>query len=83
VTAVDPRIAILSALNDPPYNEVAEKRCVPWGEAEKLLAAYRAAVIREAADAMAELIAEGEHDPDCLVDELRQLAHKTPGVVES
>jgi predicted DNA-binding transcriptional regulator AlpA len=40
--------------------------------------AYRRAVIREAADAMAQLIADGEHDPDCLVDELRQLAHKTP-----
>jgi hypothetical protein len=45
--------------------------------------AYRRAVIREAADAMAQLIEDGEHDPDCLVDELRQLAHKTPGVVES
>jgi hypothetical protein len=49
-TTVDPRIAILSALNDPPYNERAERRCVPWAEAEKLLATYRAAVLREAAD---------------------------------
>ncbi|WP_225840290.1 AlpA family transcriptional regulator [Streptomyces sp. NK08204] len=48
-TTVDPRIAILSALNDPPYNEVAEKRCVPWDEAVKMLNAYRAAVLREAA----------------------------------
>jgi hypothetical protein len=48
-TTVDPRIAILSALNDPPYNEVAEKRCVPWGDAVKLLDAYRASVLREVA----------------------------------
>jgi hypothetical protein len=79
-TTVDPRIAILSALNDPPYNETAEKRCVPWDEAAQLLNAYRAAVIREAADAVAQLIADGEHDPDCLVDELRHLARKTPEV---
>jgi predicted DNA-binding transcriptional regulator AlpA len=77
-TTVDPRIAILSDLSDPPYNEVAETRCVPWDDAVKLLDAYRAAVIREAADAMAQLIADGEHDPDCLVDELRQLARKKP-----
>lgn len=40
--------------------------------------AFRADVIREAADAMAQLIEDGEHDPDCLVDELRQLARKAP-----
>lgn len=78
-TTVDPRIAILSALNEPPYNEVAEKRCVPWDEAEKMLHAYRAAVLGEAADAVAQLIAEGEHDPECLVDELRGLARAKRG----
>ncbi|MEU3283319.1 hypothetical protein [Streptomyces antibioticus] len=36
-TTTDPRIAVLSALNDPPYNETAEKRCVPWDDAVKLL----------------------------------------------
>ncbi|KND45356.1 hypothetical protein IQ64_07490 [Streptomyces stelliscabiei] len=44
---VDPRIAILSDLNDPPYNATAEKRCVPWDEAVKMLAAYRAAELRD------------------------------------
>ncbi|MFM9656803.1 hypothetical protein [Streptomyces scabiei] len=51
-TTVDPRIAILSKLNDPPYNETAEKRCVPWDEAAQLLDAYRAAVLLEAAKAL-------------------------------
>lgn len=51
-TTVDPRIAILSNLNDPPYNEVAEKRCVPWDEAVKLLDAYRAKELRMAAEAI-------------------------------
>ncbi|WP_234307876.1 hypothetical protein [Streptomyces sp. NBRC 110035] len=77
-TTTDPRIAILSSLNDPPYNEVAEKRCVPWDEGVKMLDAYRAAVLREGADAVARLIEEGEHDPDCLVDELRHLARAKP-----
>lgn len=51
-TTVDPRIAILSDLNDPPYNETAEKRCVPWDEAEKMLNAYRAKELRMAAEAI-------------------------------
>jgi hypothetical protein len=44
---VDPRIAILSRLSDPPYNEVTETRCVPWDDAVKLLDAYRASVLRD------------------------------------
>lgn len=51
-TTVDPRIAILSKLNDPPYNETAEKRCVPWDEAVKMLDAYRAKELRMAAEAI-------------------------------
>jgi acyl-CoA reductase-like NAD-dependent aldehyde dehydrogenase len=58
MTTTDPRIAILSDLNDPPYNETAEKRCVPWDEAVKMLAAYRAAVIDEVAQALQERAAE-------------------------
>jgi hypothetical protein len=69
-TTVDPRIAILSDLNDPPYNEVAEKRCVPWAEAEKMLAAYRATVLRDflwrleqsAGDAVAAKLVEDNPD---------------------
>lgn len=51
-STVDPRIAILSDLSDPPYNEVTETRCVPWDDAVKMLDAYRAAVLREAAAAL-------------------------------
>lgn len=51
-TIVDPRIAILSRLSDPPYSEVAEKHCVPWDDAVKLLEAYRARVLRLAAEAV-------------------------------
>ena len=57
-TTVDPRIAILSDLSDPPFNEVTETRCVPWDEAEKMLAAYRAAVIAEVVEALQERAAE-------------------------
>lgn len=42
--------------------------------ASEKIDAFRAAVIRQAADAVAQLIDDGEHDPDCLVDELRRLA---------
>jgi predicted DNA-binding transcriptional regulator AlpA len=49
-TTVDPGTAILSDLSDPPYNERAERHCVPWAEGERMLDAYRAAVLREAAD---------------------------------
>jgi acyl-CoA reductase-like NAD-dependent aldehyde dehydrogenase len=57
-TTVDPRIAILSALNDPPYNQVAERRCVPWDEAEEKLNAYRAAIIDEVVAALQERAGE-------------------------
>lgn len=47
-------------------------------KASEKIDAYRSAVIREAAAAVAQLIDEGEHDPDCLVDELRRLAAEKP-----
>lgn len=46
-TTVDPRTAVLSAMAYPPYNQTAESHCTPWGEAEKLLHAYRAAELRD------------------------------------
>ncbi len=57
-TTVDPRIAILSDLNDPPYNEIAEKRCVPWDDAVKMLDAYREAVVTEVVEALQERAGE-------------------------
>lgn len=46
-TTTDPRIAILSALNTPPYDLAAGKTGTPLGEAAQLLDAYRAAVLRD------------------------------------
>lgn len=44
-----PRLALLSALNTPPYDLAAGKTGTPLGEAAQLLDAYRAAVLLEAA----------------------------------
>jgi hypothetical protein len=82
-TTVDPRLALMSALNDPPYNEVAGKRGTPLGEAAQLLADYRAAVLREAANG---LVALGPEDSlvsgvaawNEAVDVLRRMADQTP-----
>lgn len=77
---VDPRIAILSDLNDPPYNEVAEKRCVPWDDAVQLLDAYRAAVLHAAADALdasetlRDLTDDHMSDVNAAANELRRMA---------
>lgn len=51
-TTVDPRIALMSRLNTPPYDDAAGMRGTPLGEAAQLLDAYRTAVLREAADAI-------------------------------
>lgn len=48
--AVDPRLALMSALNAPPYDSAAGMRGTPLGEAARLLDDYRAAVLTEAAD---------------------------------
>jgi hypothetical protein len=63
-TTVDPRIAILSALSDPPINEVPETPCVPWDDAVKLLAAYRARELRLAAEAIEQEFLDGITDSD-------------------
>lgn len=79
-TTVDPRTAILSRLSNPPYNEVTETRCTPRKEAVKLLHAYRAAVLREAADALDEsetlrdLTDDHMHDVNAATNELRRMA---------
>jgi uncharacterized membrane-anchored protein len=83
-TTVDPRIAILSDLNDPPYNEVAEKRCVPWDDAVKLLDAYRAAVVTEVVEALQskarELSAEAEEEMRRDLEEEAQVWHEAAEV---
>ena len=85
-TTVDPRIAILSDLSDPPYNATAEKRCVPWAEAEKLLAAYRAAVVAEVVDALnakgVELSALAEEEMRPSLEERAQTWYEAAEVAE-
>jgi len=79
-TTIDPRIAILSALNEPPYNEVAESRCVPWDEAEKMLDAYRAAVVAEVVEALqakgGELSTQAEEEMRRDLEEQAQVWHE-------
>jgi hypothetical protein len=61
VTATtDPRLALMSRLNTPPYDDAAGKTGTPLGEAAQLLDAYRAAILREAADSVSDMPA-----PDC------------------
>jgi hypothetical protein len=48
----DPRLALMSALNTPPYDGPSGKYCTPLGEAAQLLDAYQAAVLLEAAKAL-------------------------------
>lgn len=82
---VDPRLALMSALNTPPYDSAAGKTGTPLGEAAQLLADYRAAVLLEAAqhlytalfpavyDDMGQKAAEGVNRA---VSELRRMADK-------
>ena len=83
-TTTDPRIAILSDLNDPPYNEIAEKRCVPWDEAVKMLDAYRASVVDEVVTALrekaGELSAEAEEEMRRDLEEQAQVWHDAASV---
>jgi acyl-CoA reductase-like NAD-dependent aldehyde dehydrogenase len=53
-TPVGPRIAILSALNTPPYDGAAGVYATPLGEVVQLLDAYRAAVVAEVVEALQE-----------------------------
>lgn len=51
----DPGLALMSALNSPPYDLAAGRTGTPLGEAAQLLDDYRAAVLREGADAVGAL----------------------------
>lgn len=82
-TTTDPRIAILSRLHTPPYDDAAGTYSTPLGEAEKLLDAYRAAVLREAADRLDEsetlrdLTDDHMADVNAAANELRRMADET------
>lgn len=79
-TTVDSRIAILSRLNDPPYDGAAGKRGTSLNEAAQLLDAFRAAVLLEAADALDEsetlrdLTDDHMSDVNMVTNELRRMA---------
>ncbi|MET8694735.1 DNA-binding protein [Streptomyces bauhiniae] len=79
-TTVDPRIAILSKLNDPPYNTVAEKRCVPWDEAEEMLHKYRAIILQHVLCLLE--ASAGDATAEKLLDDNPELAEwlRVPGV---
>ena len=64
-TTVDPRIAVLSGLSDPPYNETAEEHCVPWDDAVKLLDTYRAKELRLGAEAIEQELLGGAAKSEC------------------
>lgn len=70
VTATTAHDRLVHALKSPGLVGLREE------EAAELLDAYRASVLREAADVVEQLIDDGEHDPDCLVAELRSLASR-------
>lgn len=65
-TTTDPRLVLMSALNAPPYDEVAGVRGTPLGEAAQLLDAYRASVVDEVVTALQakarDLSAEAEEE---------------------
>jgi hypothetical protein len=58
----------MSALNDPPYDDVAGKRGTPLDEAAQLLDAHRGAVVAEVVDA---LTAKGAELSELAEEEMR------------
>lgn len=61
-TTTDPRIALVSRLNTPPYDEVAGMRGTPLDEAAQLLDAYRSVVYAEVADRLAADAEQGDKE---------------------
>lgn len=85
-TATAPRIAVLSRMSSPKWSPVSESHGMPWDEAAELLHAYRAAVLREAADKLDEsetlrdLTDDHMHDVNAAANELRRMAdEEVPG----
>lgn len=91
----DPRLALLRALNTPPYDTAAGLRGSSLCEAEQLIDDYRAAVLREGADAVAALDRrklgieadtikdaweEGRDEGADLLRDMAELLHATEGV---
>lgn len=79
-TTTDPRIALMSRLNTPPYDDAAGMRGTPLGEAAQLLDAYRAAVIAEVVEALTakaqERSAEAEEEMRRDLEDQAQVWHE-------
>lgn len=60
----DPRLALLRALNTPPYDLAAGKTSTPLNEAVQLIDAYRAAVLHEVADRYQDYIDNADTSAD-------------------
>lgn len=85
-TTVDPRIALMSRLNTPPYDDVAGVYATPLGEAAQLLDAYRASVVDEVVTALrekaGELSAEAEEEYRRDLEEKAQEWHDAATMAE-
>ncbi|MCZ4513495.1 hypothetical protein O3Q52_36190 [Streptomyces sp. ActVer] len=85
-TTTDPRLAIMSALDTPPYDDVAGVYATPLDEAAQLLAAYREAVVAEVVEALtakgAELSALAEEEMRPSLEERAQTWYEAADVAE-
>lgn len=83
-TTVDPRIALMSRLNTPPYDGPSGKYCTPLDEAAQLLDAYRASVVDEVVAALrekaGELSAEAEEELRRDLEDQAQVWHEAAAV---
>lgn len=81
---VDPRIALMSRLNTPPYDDAAGTYSTPLGEAAQLLDAYRASVVDEVVEALTakaqERSAEAEEEMRRDLEEEAQVWHEAAAV---
>ena len=80
----DPHLALMSALNTPPYDLAAGKTGTPLGEAGRLIDDYRAAVVAEVVEALqskaAELSTEAEEEMRRDLEEQAQEWHRAADV---
>ena len=83
-TTTDPRLALMSRLNSPPYDGPSGAYCTPLDEAAQLLDAYRAAVVDEVVTALrekaGELSAEAEEEMRRDLEEQAQVWHEAADV---
>ena len=76
MTAADPRLALMSRLNTPPYDGPSGTYCTPLDEAAQLLDAYRGVELLEAARKL-----EGKFGVTPVTVELRLMSAKLSDTV--